>query len=455
MARKDEPGGKIDEVADARRRTKPRQKNKGDGWRALLAYDKRGEGLRVVEANLMLIWRNDPDWAGRLAYDERSLRVVWRESCEVCGAAAGDELKESHAAEAVLWLANSHYKLLVKRVMVYDTLVAAAYEKSFDPVRDWLTTLQWDGVERLDRWLADATGCAFDPYTVAVGSKWLISAVARALRPGCKVDTMLILCGPQGSLKSSLLAELGGLWFSDQVGEIGNKDTLLQIHGPWILEMSELDALTKREATSVKAFLTTTTDRFRRPYGHGVETYPRRCVFAGTTNLETFLKDDTGGRRFWPVKIEEIDLEYVKTNRNQLFAEARARFESGENWWIGYDDEAAELAADEQERRRRVDPWEEKIASWLAGHLSTADLTVNDILEGIGIDTARRDHSAATRVGICMTKTNWTRKRKRVHGILTYVYLPPVRAVGDESESRYEPGRNDNTPSQRRFGDEY
>jgi putative DNA primase/helicase len=453
MARRKGDGKPPDEVAEAMERhggkTKPK-KPKGTGWLSKLVYDKNHEKVRVVDSNLLLIFRNDPEWAGALAYDERSLTVVWTRESKICKAAAGDEFKEAHSVEVVLWLAESVYAMLARRVQVYESMIASAYEHTFDPVRQWVESLEWDGVARLDRWLPDAVGCDANAYTMEAGAKWLISAIARALRPGCKVDTMLILCGPQGSLKSSMLAELGGTWFTDQIGEIGNRDTLLQICGPWLVEMSELDSKSKRETTAVKAFLSTTTDRFRRPYGRDIEQHPRRCVFAGTTNQETFLKDDTGGRRFWPIKIEEIDLEFVKANRLQLFAEATFRYLAGEKWWLSLGDEAAELAAEEQERRRRIDPWQEKILGWLEGIIS-GSLSTNAILDGIGIETARQDHSAAIRVGQIMALTNWRRRRKRLHGSLVWMYEHPIHPVGDE----HDDATTAPTVPEQSFGDRY
>lgn len=426
----------IDRGHDEIDELEARAKDEGAGgddedhsWQDLLATNKEGK-IKNTGANIVLILENHPAWKGALVYDERSLSITWAKDSTICNAAAGDPLKEHQQKDAAVWF-QSAFGISASLKTIYETMIVCARGQSVDPVREWVESLEWDGVERLDSWLPDATGCVASRYAMAVGRKFMISAIARALRPGCKVDAMLILCGPQGTLKSTMLATLGGAWFTDQIGEIGSKDTLMQIHGPWLIEMSELDSMGKREASAVKAFLTTTTDRFRPPYGRSIGAYPRRCVFAGTTNLDTFLRDDTGGRRFWPIKIEEIDIDFVESCREQIYAEAAHAFAAGEQWWLPGDEEIKEEAEAEQEDRRQVDPWEEKVASWISKDMFSAakELMIDEVLEGIGVDISRRDRFSAMRVGHALKRLGWTRHRRRIGGVRTYVYLPPVRLV--------------------------
>lgn len=417
---------KYDELS-IRRQQKDAPKT-DDGWRDALAKTK-SKGYKSNAANVLMIFENDPVWKGKLGYNKRSLCVLWMQKSKVCESKTGDILEEKHAAKAVMWL-SIVYGISVSVKMAFETMITVSHNKEFDPLQQWIEKLKWDGVERLDRWLPDATGCETTNYAITVGAKWLISAIARATKPGCKVDTMLILRGPQGTLKSTLLSMLGGEFFTDQIGEVGTKDTLMQIHGPWIIEMSELDAMTRREETTVKSFLTAQVDRFRPPYGRVIEAFPRRCVFAGTTNKDVFLKDETGGRRFWPIKIEEINLKYIEQNREQLFAEAAHRLNSGESWWLPM--EAMKEAVQEQDNVRQVDPWEEQIAEIVANKLYF--VTVAEVLKDLEVDTTHRHRGNAMRVGFAMKNLGWKRKRKRVRGVQTYCYEPPDHQAEDKKE---------------------
>jgi putative DNA primase/helicase len=193
-------------------------------------------------------------------------------------------------------------------------------------------------------------------YSREVGLRFMISAVARVMSPGCKADHVLILEGPQGSQKSTAACILAGeRWFTDELSELGSKDAALQLRGRWIIEMAELDALRKSEATRIKAFLSRRTDRFRPPSGRAVATIPRQCVFIGTTNSDGYLKDESGGRRFWPIRCGRISVDAIGNDRDQLWAEAIHHYRSDTPWWMN--DEVSRLAAEEQQERYVGDPW--------------------------------------------------------------------------------------------------
>jgi len=200
-------------------------------------------------------------------------------------------------------------------------------------------------------------------YARAVGARWLISAVARIYQPGAKADCCLILEGPQGIRKSTALRTLAGEYFTDELADLNSKDAALQTRGVWIIELSELDTLARSEIAVIKAFMSRTSDRFRPPYGKRLIESPRQCVFAGTVNHHDYLKDDSGGRRFWPVQCGRIDVGQLERDRDQLWAEARAKYIGGALWWL----ETAELveaAEQEQTERYEEDPWTEVIAEW-------------------------------------------------------------------------------------------
>jgi predicted P-loop ATPase len=257
------------------------------------------------------------------------------------------------------------------------------------------------------------------------------------MRPGAKVDHMLILEGPQGARKSTALKVLAGeAWFTDELAEIGSKDAAQQMRGVWVIEIAELDAIGRAEVSRIKAFLTRTVDRYRPPYGRYVIDVPRQCVFAGSVNPDTYLRDETGNRRFWPIRCGTIDLDALRRDRDQLWAEAIARYRQGAIWWL--DDPALIQAAGEaQQERLQPDAWGPLIERWLTHerrrtNYGTAgfddwrdeeveratpltDITVGEVLQhAIGIEPARWDRQDQMRVTAYLQANGWTRRQKRL-----------------------------------------
>ena len=250
----------------------------------------------------------------------------------------------------------------------FDAIMTLAFRNQFNPVLDYLAGLKWDGVPRLDRLFVDYFPCGDDPYTRAVGACFGIAAVKRQRQPGCKFDTMPILLGPQGWGKSTGAQALcGAKWFSDaDMGNLKDKDAAMKLRGAWIVELAELDSLNRAETTSMKAFMSRGTDRQRDPYGRIVEEFPRRCVFLGTGNEEGALKDSTGARRYWPLKLQErVDVARIATDRDQLWAEAAAREATGES--IVLPEMLWPLAAERQAEQTTEDPWVDALRDFL-GH---------------------------------------------------------------------------------------
>jgi predicted P-loop ATPase len=225
--------------------------------------------------------------------------------------------------------------ILVSVEVAGQAVQTAARDHPFHPVRAYLERLAWDGTERLDHWLSTYVGAEATEYSRAVGSRWMISAVARIFRPGAKADCCLILEGPQGIRKSTALRTLAGEYFTDELADLGSEDAAMQTRAVWIIELSELDSLSNSEVARIKAFMSRTTDRFRPPYGMRLVESPRQCVFAGTVNHSTYLRDETGGRRFWPVACGQIDIDALARHRDQLWAEANTRFDAGAVWLAG------------------------------------------------------------------------------------------------------------------------
>lgn len=234
----------------------------------------------------------------------------------------------------------------------------------YHPITEYLSSHEWDGVERCDRWLIACLGVADSPFVREISTKWLIAAVKRAFEPGCQSDYVLVLEGLQGRRKSSALRVLcGSDWFSDDLADIGTKDSAMQLQGNWIVEIGELDAFRRAEVSTINAWLTRRVDEFRPPYGRRIETFPRQNVFAGTTNKDDWGKDDTGLRRFWPVRVGEINIEKLAEHRDQIWAEAVHRYRAGETTYLDRDSESA--ARDEQSMRQDTDAWEDSVLEWV------------------------------------------------------------------------------------------
>jgi Virulence-associated protein E len=206
--------------------------------------------------------------------------------------------------------------------------------RSFHPVKQYLDLLNWDNTPRLNTWLSCCLGIEDNEYHKMVGRKFLLSMIARIYQPGCKVDYMMVLVGEQGKLKSMVASTLAGKWFSDNLPNLRfEKDAALHMNGKWLIEMGELAAIRKQDDEHIKTFIVRQFDKYRPPYGHVEVDEPRQCVFMGTTNKQDFLHDETGGRRYWPVEVVKIDIQWLRENRDQLFAEAKACFDKGEAWW--------------------------------------------------------------------------------------------------------------------------
>lgn len=323
------------------------------------------------------------------------------------------------------WL-EREFGFVVGKQMVFDAACVVGQRHPIHPVRDYLNSLTWDRTPRLDGWLTEFCGADDTELIRAWASKWVISAVARIYQPGAKADHVLILEGKQGLRKSTALEALAGPdWFTDAADRLTDKDGVLNCSGKWIMELGELVALTRAEATHVKAFFSRRTDRIRRPYGRSAEDIPRQTVFCGTTNATEYLKDDTGNRRFWSVPVGKVDVEGIREHRDQLWAEAVHRFRAGEPWWLDRDDLIA-AAEEVQDDRRHVDPWAEKLDSWLRG-TALRSVTLNQVIEdGLGRKVTEFREAETQRAARAIMTLGWKKTRKRQGDRRWWAYEPAV-----------------------------
>ena len=305
-------------------------------WRRLLIYRQTKGAPPQPErllANAITALRHAPEWEGVLGFNEFSQQVVTHRPTP-WGKQVGSRWADTDDSLATEWL-QGEAGIFVGSNTVAEAVQTVARENGFHPVRNYLKSLVWDKVSRIDNWLIDYLGSTDSQFLRAVGSRWLISAVARIFQPGCQADHVLLLEGPQGIRKSSALRALvGDEMFADHIADLGSKDSRLDLLGKWVIEMSELVSMRRGEVERVKAFLTARTDHFRPPYGRRAVDVPRQNVFAASTNDGQPFVDATGNRRFWPVRCGEIDAEGIQRDRDQLWAEAYHRYRQGEVWWL-------------------------------------------------------------------------------------------------------------------------
>jgi predicted P-loop ATPase len=286
--------------------------------------------------------------------------------------------------------------------------------QAFHPVRDYLEGLTWDRTPRLDTWLVRHGGADDTAYVRAASAAWAISAVARAYRPGCKVDSMPVLEGEQGIGKSTLLRTLvGSEWFLDHLPEIGSKDAAIILGKAWVHEFSELSALTRADVEPIKQFLTQANDVYRPPYGRDTVEVSRSCVFIATTNRNDYLRDSTGNRRFNPVELKRADVAGVAAERDQLWAEAVARFKAGEPWHFTHADVRAE-AQRQQADRLLPEAWAPEIEKHLAAKAGVPGwTTTSDIINHLGLELAKVDNRALGRIREALIAAGWAETRTR------------------------------------------
>ena len=371
----------------------------------------------------MLAMRSAPEMRGALAYDEMLCAAILTgplPAIEAAGAEAFDgprPARDTDVSRLQEWLQHAGLPKIGKDT-THQAVDLRAQEAAFHPVRDYLSALTWDGTARLDTWLTTYLGAEWTPYAAGIGAMFMVAMVARVFQPGCKADYLLVLEGPQGARKSTACAILGGAWFSDNLPDVtAGKDVSQHLTGKWLIEISELSAMSKAESATLKAFISRPVERYRPSYGRKEVIQPRQCVFIGTTNKSAYLRDETGGRRFWPVKVGRIDTDALACDRDQLFAEAVRRYRAGARWWPDETFEREHIAP-EQEARFEADAWEDTIRKFLAAREQT---TVGEVArDALFIETPRIGTADQRRITAIMERLNWGRLPKDWRGLRSW-----------------------------------
>lgn len=396
----------------------------------------RGDGTpKACGENAVVILDQAPSTRGTFRFNEveKTIEVVG-------GPFAGIPIEVLDVA-VTDWL-QRYWQMSLGVGEVGSRIMRVARKNSYDPLRDYLESVTWDGVARAHTLCTtyfgavrqDSQGNDITEHLERIGARWLVSAVARALDPGCQVDTVLVLEGKQGIRKTSAFRVLGGRFFCDTQIALGDKDSMALAGQSWIIELAELASLRRSETEAQKAFFTRRVDRYRPPYARTTVITPRRAVFVGTTNDDAYLIDSEN-RRYWPVKCERIDIDALERDRDQLWAEAVALYRAGERHWLTEDEQRiADAQTDERVSESTI---EAKLLAWwyslapnpkadpAAKNARPPEVTTHDVAEtALGMPFERITRGVQTEIGLALRKLGFRKQRKTVMNRLAYVYIP-------------------------------
>jgi Virulence-associated protein E len=396
----------------------------GGGGRPYIPYQIEGKyGPLAVLANALI--GLDTLWPNAIGYDEMLCAPVLLQSLTEYDADnfVARPLTDVDVGLIQMELQYTGLSHLGKDV-VHQAADIHAYQHRFHPVRDYLNGIVWDGEPRLSNLFSTYFGAKDEPQPgskdiQAISRMFLIAMVARILKPGCKADYMVVLEGPQGALKSTACAVLGDCWFSDNLPDVTDgKDVSQHLRGKWFIEVAEMHAMSRAEIALLKSFITRTHERYRPSYGRREVIEPRQCLFIGTTNKDTYLRDETGGRRFWPIKAGDIKIDLLKKDRDQLFAEAVKGYKDSEHWWPNKKFEQEHIKP-EQDARYEADAWEESIQKYLTDHDSVGHpppirVTIGMVALALGFEAPNKIGTAdQRRIAAVLTNLGWTREAKK------------------------------------------
>ena len=374
-------------------------------WPSLLDATERGPRANIT--NAVRILQHDPMFsAERLWYDEFLDRVIVRDS-------PPREWRDDDDTRTTVYMQEVAGVALMPEHLVAKAVQMVARQRRRHVVREWLSSLTWDGEDRLTMAFGDYWGAFNTEHVMSASKNFFIGLVARVLRPGCKLDTMPVFEGKEGIKKSTALSIVGGEWYSVARERIDHKDFLQGLKGKWLLEMGELQALSRVEQTAVRMMMSTQVDDYRPSYAKHVVSFPRQCAFAGTTNSDEWGQDSFGLRRYWPIRCGEINLDALAAARDQLFAEAVVRFNAGESWW-----EMPENTLDVQAERQFYDEWSAAVLEYARLQGGDRGIAIFDIMtNGLKLHLSQIDRLTQMRVASILRLAGYERRSLRIDGL--------------------------------------
>lgn len=393
-------------------------------WKEKLHYDDKGNLTSKSLNNISLMLANAPMFKEMFCYDEFAHEKIivqcppWEKPEKFKPRPITDE--------DLTWLCIGLEKigLTLNMLVVKKILDAVIMKKRRNPAREYFSGLEWDGIPRLDKWLAYYAGAESEPaaYLSAIGTIWMVAAVTRVFHCGHKFDHMLILEGAQGAGKSSLLRELatiyGKEYFDDTIkaNELGQTAIVPKLQGVLIIEIAELAGLRKADIETFKQQITIQEDRIVQKYKNEPTRYPRQFVLAGTFNIvQGYMDDPTGNRRLWPCKVGKIDIEALRADKAQLWAEAVHLYRKGTNLYL--DEPMRQVLSEVQESRKIVHPWMPDLEAIARGLLFVSSKEIWDALQ---IERAKRTVFASNDIAKIMVELGFEYGRAQVGGIRQY-----------------------------------
>lgn len=314
-----------------------------------------------------------------------------------------EKINDAHVLEILVAIQRSYGVQEAGEKSVRQAIILHCSKNKRNCLQEWLNSLTWDGTPRIEQLFITGFGAADNNYTRSVGRCFLIGMIARALNPGCQVDTMPILEGAQGIGKTRGIETLAGKdFYADIDATMGSREFIEQVQGRWVVEISELSAMRAGDVERVKTTLTKTVDVYREPYSTFATDHPRQCVFIGSTNADAYLLDDSGNRRFLPIACTEVDRSWIKENRQQLIAEAVAAYKQGQLWY----DLPLDLAKTEQSKREFEDSLIEKIRTY--GILKDT-ISIAEMLYDWQIPPDRQTMQFQKRIASCLKRLGYYR----------------------------------------------
>jgi putative DNA primase/helicase len=376
-------------------------------WQHLALAKDSKDVPHVNMANASIILRFHEHFAGKIWLD------TFRDKIYHTLTGAARVWTDADARRVTAFIQQSLNLPKFTSLSVHEAAQHAAECNPHNSVVEWLESLTWDGTSRIDTWLSDTLEVEHTDYTMSVAKNWLIGMVNRAYVPGCKMDNMPVLEGPQGLRKTSFLEVLGGEWYKSLPMQFGEKDFLQAIQGAWLIEIPDMTGFSRREHSSIISTITIKTDEYRKSYGRQVESHPRTAVFSATSERDNYLSDTRGRRRYWPLRCKKIHLDVLIAQRDQLFAEAVSLYKRGESHW-----EMPDTADVEQRARAEPDPWAEKVVYTAEQYFTAAQcdlfkakITASFLLEQLGVHVKDQSQKERNRVSDILENNEWKSHR--------------------------------------------
>lgn len=355
----------------------------------------------------------DSNLIGLFRYNQFSHDIEFiRPPCWDSSVHSGKSLDDDDLSQIRYYLTTIH-NIEPSKPIVGEACFITSKRNQYHPVKQFIESQKWDGIPRLDNWLIRASGCPENPYTKDVSRCMIVAAVNRVYNPGCKFDHMVILEGPQGIGKSTMVEEVCPGFYLDTNFDTKDKDLVDAMNRSLIIEISELSGMNKKDVDWLKSFITKKVDRVRLAYAYKTKDFYRKSIFVGTYNPSgnnNYFRDDTGNRRFWPIECSKINIKYVKEARCQIWAEAYEQYKSNAIYHI-VNEESLKILSSMHSDREFEGPYYYKLKDWLSA-INLESVTMNQIIEqGLGLKIEGKSMSDAasvwTVVGLIMKKLKW------------------------------------------------